>query len=135
MGAWGYDVFDNDDACDWCYELENCNDLSLIKETLKCVAQSDEEYLDAGEASQALAACETVARLRGNFGVQNANTETVDQWVATHSALITDALLPLAHTVIDHVLADHSELRELWQESESFNEWQASIENLRARLK
>ena len=135
MGAWGHDTFDNDTACDWAYELEGCDDLSVIRETLNRVIECGDEYLDSDEASQALAACDAIARLRGNFGVRNPYTETVDTWVAAHADLKTDGLLPLAHKVIDRIVGEDSELLELWKDSDSLSEWQASIEDLRSRLK
>ena len=134
MGAWGCDTFDNDTACDWSYGLETCDDLSLLQESLQRVLECGAEYLDSDEASEALAACETIARLRGQFGVRNAYTEPVDQWVTSHSHLTTDDILPLARRALDRIVGEDSELVELWQESESFADWQASIQNLRARL-
>jgi hypothetical protein len=135
MGAWGHDTFDNDTACDWAYGLEECDDLSVICETLNRVIECGDEYLDSEDASQALAACDTIARLRGNFGVRNPYTEPVDKWVAAHADLKTDRLLPIAHRVIDRIVAEDSELLELWRDSDSFREWQASVEDLRSRLK
>ena len=70
-----------------------------------------------------------------NFGVRNAYTENIDNWVASHAGLQTDRLLPLAHRVIDRIVGPDSELPELWEDSDSFSEWQASIEDLRSRLK
>lgn len=135
MGAWGHDTFDNDSACDWAYELEECDDLSFIEETLNQVIECGDEYLDSDEASRALAACDVLGRLRGNFGVRNPSTEAVDGWVAAHTDLRADELLPLAHNVIDRILAKDSELLELWQDTDSLSEWQASVEALRTRLK
>ena len=40
-----------------------------------------EGYLDVDAACEGLAACEVVARLKGNWGARNAYTETVDKWV------------------------------------------------------
>jgi hypothetical protein len=135
MGAWGADTFDNDTACDWVYDLEECDDLSFVKETLERFFESSDDYIDADIGSEALAACEVIARLRGNFGVHNSYTESVDQWVESHSKLKTDGLLPMAQRVIDRVLTDDSELAELWGDSDSHDEWLAAVENLRSRLK
>jgi hypothetical protein len=41
-------------------------------------------YLEQGLASNALAACEVLARLRGRPDHKNAYTNKVDQWVAQH---------------------------------------------------
>lgn len=135
MGAWGHDTFDNDTACDWTAELEESDDLSVIEETLAMVLELEDDYLDSDEATRALAACDTVARLRGNFGVRNSYTEPVDNWVQSHSNLNAAPLLPNAHRVIDRILADDSELVDLWKESDSYDEWLTTMDNLRSRLK
>lgn len=134
MGAWGHDTFDNDTACDWAYDLEECDDLSVIKDTLNRVLDCDEDYLDSDYGSEGLAACDVIARLRGNWGVRNPYTETVDQWVESHSRLKTDALVPIALRVIDRIVGEDSELAELWQDSESLDEWERAVADLRKRL-
>jgi hypothetical protein len=37
MGAWGIGNFDNDDASDWVYELEEVEDMSLVEATLETI--------------------------------------------------------------------------------------------------
>jgi len=132
MGAWGALAFDNDEANDWAYELENVADLSLVESALNEVIDS-EDYLDAHLASEGLAACEVIARLIGNLGYQNAYTEKVDLWVKKHPQKPSSALLKKAHQVIDRVLAENSELRKLWAENGDVP-WVQSVEELRTRL-
>jgi hypothetical protein len=135
MGAWGVLAFDNDGACDWAYELEAVDDLSLVNSTFDAVA-GENEYLDAHEASNALAACEVIARLRGNHGYSNAHTKDVDTWVATHRIDPPASILARAEAVIERVLGDRSELRDLWDQSEAIGlEWRRSVEDLRRRLR
>ncbi len=50
MGAWGYNSFENDAACDWAFKLEEANDLQFIEETLDAVF--GEEYLEVDEATR-----------------------------------------------------------------------------------
>ncbi len=66
MGAWGELAFDNDTANDWAYYLEDVDDLSLVESALSEVEEIGDEYLDQDVACNALAACETLARLQGN---------------------------------------------------------------------
>jgi len=134
MGAWDYDTFDNDTACDWAYALEKSDDLSVIKHTLNEVIENDNDYLDSDVASEGLAACDTLARLRGTFGVRNSYTEAVDNWVAGHPDLDAAPLLPLAHRVIDRILGEDSELVELWEDSGAYDKWRAKVDSLRSRL-
>lgn len=135
MGAWGAGTFENDTACDWVYKLEECDDLSVITEALATVLECDEDYLDADVASCALAACEVIARLRGQPGVRDAYTEAADQWVAAHQSLRTDAVVKTALQAIDRIVDEDSELLDLWKESDSVGEWKVAVDELRSRLK
>ncbi len=63
MGAWGVLAFDNDEANDWAYELEETGDLSAVQSALAAVDAAGADYLDGDTASEALAACEVLARL------------------------------------------------------------------------
>jgi Domain of unknown function (DUF4259) len=68
MGAWGVGSFDNDDAADWLNDqLRRSADLRPIQTALDAVAQLDPTgYLEAPEASAAVAAAEVVAALAGD---------------------------------------------------------------------
>ena len=132
MGAWGVLAFDNDEANDWAYGLQGRNDLALVELAFGEVESAG--YLEAPVASEALAACEVLARLRGRAGYNNAYTEKVDRWVAAHRITPPPQLLARANSVIDRVIGDKSELRDLWEESGEQEEWLATVEDLRARL-
>ena len=133
MGAWGVLAFDNDAANDWAYDLEETTDLKLVESALDEVATTGSEYLDSDLGCNALAACEVLARLRGQAGYTDAYTEKVDKWVATHQIVPSTEILSRASAAIDRILADGSELSELWDEG-SGDEWRASVEDLRRRL-
>lgn len=133
MGTWGELAFDNDTANDWAYGLDEVNDLSLVEAAIGELEDAGDEYLDQDIACNALAACEVLARLNGNFGYRNAYTEKVDDWVAAHPTKPETALLQRADKGIQRVLGDNSELRELWEEEDS-DSWRKSVEDLRQRL-
>ncbi len=133
MGTWDIDTFDNDTACDWAYELEETEDLSLVQETLAKALQ-DEEELDADAACCALAACEVIARLKGKPGKRDAYTETVDAWAQAHDLHPDPVLIETANRVLDRALGNDSELRELWEETEHYDAWKASVTNLKERV-
>ena len=42
MGAWGADIFDNDEAFDLVDELEETNDFAAIERTLTAVLDTDD---------------------------------------------------------------------------------------------
>lgn len=134
MGAWAIDAMGNDDACDWAYGLDECSDLSLVEETLDKVLSDESEYLESPDACEALAAIEVIARLQGNWGAKNAYSESMDAWVQKTKLVPSKALAEKAHQVIARILADNSELKELWQDSEEFDAWEASVKELAGRV-
>jgi hypothetical protein len=135
VGAWGTGIFDNDTACDWADELEEASDLSLIESTLDEVLNVGADYLDADLAQETLAAAETIARLKGNWGIRDSSTETIDKWVETTRLIPPQALTEKALKAIGRVLSGPSELLELWGEVEGFITWEESVKDLGRRLK
>jgi len=135
MGAWGTGIFDNDTACDWAYTLEESDDLSVVEESLEKVISAGSEYLEAPDAEEALAAAEVIARLQGNYGDRNAYTETIDKWVSERELKVSPELARKALSAIERVLTEPSEILELWNESEEFDAWKASISNLSSRIR
>jgi Domain of unknown function (DUF4259) len=134
MGAWAVDAMGNDDACDWVYGLDECNDFTLVEATLNKVLANSTDYLEAPDASEALAAIEVIARLQGNLGERNSYSESMDAWVEKTKLVPEKALVEKAHRVIERILADDSELKELWQESDEFDDWVAAVKNLASRV-
>jgi hypothetical protein len=134
MGAWSCESFGNDDACDWSFELRGVDDLSLIEATLDAVLASGDEYLEAPEASQAIAAAEAIARLQGNFGVCDSYSQPVDEWVASVKLDPPRELARKALRVLDRILQEPSELLELWEESGEGTAWTKAMTDLRARI-
>ena len=47
MGTWAVDAFGNDNACDWCYDLEGTEDHSLVVAALEAVLNSETDYIEA----------------------------------------------------------------------------------------
>src|SRR4051794_18781810 len=72
MGTWGERAFDNDTANDWAYDLDGIEDLSLVETAFHELEEAGDDFLDQDLACNALAACEVLARLRGNFGYLDA---------------------------------------------------------------
>jgi Domain of unknown function (DUF4259) len=134
MGAWAADTFGNDNACDWAFDLEKSKDLSLVENTLDAVLSQGEEYIDASNASEALAAIEAIARLQGNWGERNAYSEPVDKWVEKTKFQPSARLAQKAHRVIERIVAEDSELKELWEESDDYEAWLAFVAELKSRV-
>ena len=92
------------------------------------------EYLQAPDAEEGLAAAETVARMKGQWGTRDSHTEPMDRWVEKLNRTPSSELVRKAVVVVDRILSEPSELLELWTESEEYDAWKASMSNLRARL-
>ncbi len=134
MGTWAVDAFGNDDAADWLYGLEDVDDLSLVESTLDEVVSADDSDLDADIAANALAACEVIARMLGNWGEKSEHSAAADEWVEKTKLPPSTQLVSKAHDAIRHILAERSELRQLWQDSEDYAAWIAAVDELKRRL-
>ncbi|MFO1410757.1 MAG: DUF4259 domain-containing protein [Steroidobacteraceae bacterium] len=134
MGAWGIGIFDNDGAADWASGLEGQSDTTYVEDALDRIVAAGEQYVDASDAEEALAAAETVARLKGTGGARSAYSEAVDHYVARARIKPAPALIAKAVEVVDRILREPSELLELWNEGDEGASWQAELAGLRERL-
>ncbi|MBD8898986.1 DUF4259 domain-containing protein [Rhodanobacter sp. DHG33] len=133
MGTWALHSFANDDAGDLIGNLVEGADLSPVKDAIERV-QDTAGYLEAPEAQQGIAACEVVALVLGHASAASQSEEELTAWVTRVKPCVDVAVVTQAVQVIDRVLAPDSELRELWEESDEFNDWRAEVGALRARL-
>lgn len=130
MGAWGPGSFENDDALDWLADLVDGGGMDVVESAFDGVA--DAEYLEAPEASSAVAAAEVVAALAGRPPAEL--PDEAAEWVAAHGRPPGDRLMRQARAAIQRVRTD-SELKELWEEDgEGPNEWHAAVDDLLRRL-
>ena len=136
MGAWGFGIFENDDALDWVLDFED-HGVAAIERVFDAVMTSD--YVEAPDASAALAAAEVVAAVSGR--PSNRMWDNFQDAINEHKAAVAAAseLKDEAQAVVRRVLTD-SELMQLWSEGEGpeaqevFKTWQATVLDLAARL-
>ena len=134
MGTWSHESFGNDTANDWAYELEDATDFSVIEAALQVALDEGDEYLDADLAMEAIAAVEVIAKRLGKGTQSDVYTEKVDQWLETISEQPSDVLLSLAKRVLERIVADDSELKELWLEYDEYELWLGNIQQLKDAL-
>lgn len=134
MGTWSHESFGNDTANDWAYELEDATDFSVIEAPLQVALDEGDEYLDADLAMEAIAAVEVIAKRLGKGTQSDVYTEKVDQWLETISEQPSDDVLSLAKRVLERIVADDSELKELWLESDEYELWLGNIQQLKDAL-
>ncbi|MGW6021146.1 DUF4259 domain-containing protein [Streptomyces sp. NPDC055099] len=129
MGTWDVGPFDNDTAADFCGERDDApaeDRLGLVRAALDDAAAEDGE-LDADVAETAVAAAALVA-------AQCPGGEPADPVYGPEQPI--PDLLSLrgpAHQALDHVLAEGSELLDLWEESDG-EPWRKGVEGLRRVL-
>ena len=132
MGTWGSDSFENDDASDWVAEFCDTPDQTLIVNTLSAIANMDaDEYLEAPDCSVGIAAAEVVAALKS---APNPNLSDDTKNCFSRLGIKADpSLVALALKAIKRI-GTNSELKELWDESETPEEWYQSVSSLERRL-
>src|SRR5215813_6581737 len=103
MGTWGVGTFENDDACDFADEVAKGSNLVKIEAALDRVLKAGKDYLEAPDATEALAAADIVARLAGRFGERTAYTEEIDKWVEKSKIVPSETLLDKARRSVKRV--------------------------------
>ncbi|MBV1877413.1 MAG: DUF4259 domain-containing protein [Pseudomonadales bacterium] len=128
MGAWGLDVFENDSAMDWLFELTESDGASILEEALSIDA---EEYIEVDEGSAALAAIEVINSLRDKGPVNLPGP--VSEWINANRSIETTNLVTKAKRVLGIVSnPEISEVSQLWLEQEY--DWDGMVNDIAARL-
>lgn len=133
MGAWGTGSFDNDDAGDFLADVTDSGDLALIREVLDNVLTST-EYVEAPDACQAIVAAEIVAASLGRATLAAQQQQDLSRWLVNIRPKIDADLVAQAREALTMILAENSELRELWEETDDFAEWRALVNELGQQL-
>lgn len=132
MGAWGNSNFENDTATDWLNDFLAAPKESKIVEALYEILYQ-EEFIDSDESFEALAAAELIAAKRGD-----PSRDLPDEVnIKTDLACLLDPTLNMtAKQAVEKIInfKGHSELRELWQESDEYNQWLEVQKGLIKRL-
>lgn len=129
MGAWGNGNLDNDTAADYIGNFQDDPNETVLLETLTAVAA--EGYPEADEASEALAAAELIAAALG----KPVRGFPEDLLLSAKNLPLAnpDAAQKLARRAIKAILKK-SELKELWEESDEYEQWVAVQDGLLDRL-
>jgi hypothetical protein len=133
MAASGFTTFDNDDAMDW-LDGFGSDGASAVQVALEAVTELDPlDYLEAPDASHALAAAEVVAAARD--GDTSRLPKDAVQRLKDNAAKINAVkLIAPARRAVMRVLKN-SELKELWEDSPDSEDWEMDVRELLERLK
>ncbi len=133
MGTWGNGSFENDDAADFMADLTEIADLSLVSDALAAVLAA-EDYLEAPEACLGIAASEVVAAAAGRPTAAAQEEEELTEWLARIAPEVSPGLIKQANQALYRIVGEQSELRELWEEADEADAWQATVMALKAKL-
>lgn len=125
--AWGTGPFDNDDAVDFAAALDDLDPddrPDAIREALSEAAE-ESDYLDRDAGGTAVAAAALVA-------AQQPDGEPIDSAYGPKQAIpeLSEDLCVLAVQALTRVLADDSELNELWSDAPDGDAWFTTIAQL-----
>ncbi|MFI1338412.1 DUF4259 domain-containing protein [Streptomyces sp. NPDC020845] len=131
MGTWDVGPFDNDEAADFAYTLDETvpdKREELVRATLNRAVQIP-DYLESHQGQEAVGAAALIA-------AQCPGGEQISTSYGPEEALppFADDLQPLAVEALDRVVAEDSELAELWRDAPDGPKWRQSISLLRAIL-
>jgi hypothetical protein len=131
MGSWGTTSFENDTALDWLAELDDGDSVDGLFDALDI---ADRAYLEAPDGEQVIAASEVVAALGGRASEDL--PEEIISWVARHPDLSAGSYRAMSLAALDRVLAEDSELLQLWSEGgDEALAWRRGVEALRERIR
>lgn len=135
MGAWDHSNFGNDAAHDFVFEVTEQGMEKIthaIKQAADCPA---DEYLEVDEGCEALAAIEFIAAAKGKMAEDF--PENAEDWLAGKDlGGITSAdIISESEKALARIKSDKSELKELWKDSDKYNDWVKVIDNLQSRIK
>lgn len=137
MGAWGRGSFENDDAADWVNEFDLQGEWAISSALNRVTKLSREEYLEAPEASAAIAAAEIVAAAH-HGDVAQLSQAAQSAFLKQKSKLAPAAHVAAAALAIERVMAN-SELRDLWHEGKLADtegpKWVGDMRALLGRLR
>jgi len=127
---WDTSSFGNEGAQDWLQELSVSKTGDPIRQAIEALDKSD-GFIDAADAEKAIAASELVAASRG-FPALDLPPEAV-LWVKSQKYRAPDALSMKAILVVARILTN-SELRDLWDGTDSADKWLSAVRDLQTRL-
>ncbi|TIV70219.1 MAG: DUF4259 domain-containing protein [Mesorhizobium sp.] len=133
MGAWGFKIFENDDAADFVAEFENSGAVA-VADALDA-ACSNPDYIEAPDGSVALAAAAIVAAANGKSEFLSEPAGTMLRTVSNWQAL--SGLKGKAIQAVECVSGPNSELMELWAEAAPADaaNFKNEVNRLRAALR
>ncbi len=132
MGDWDVNAFGNDTAREWLIELVSGESTSAILRAIVNVAKLPAtDYLQAPDCELAIAAAELVVAARGK--PSSHLPEEAANWLANRKFVAGKEVVAMALKVLRRI-EENSELKEVWEDTNSAGDWKRSISELKRRL-
>lgn len=134
MGAWDFGVFDDDVAYDALDDLRSAK--AIEREMEKYFDRAiGTDYVEYDEGQYALVAAAVIdSALNGTE--YRCDDDEYHEWTKSLDGKKFVSLLEKAAAAVEAVVADQSELRELWTENEEqFDTWLSDKTDIRDRLR
>ncbi|KAF1026579.1 MAG: hypothetical protein GAK29_01198 [Acinetobacter bereziniae] len=137
MGTWSHEPFGNDIASDWAYEFEENDGYEVIEDAFdQIIDMATEEFIDSDIGCIAHAAAEVLAKSFTDGVAENEYyPEPVEKWLQHNQHKHNYELIPKALLALNLLISENSELDELWQDSDDYEDWTKNIAELKETLK
>lgn len=135
MGAWGIRPFENDTALDFVADFEDNMSFSYLRRTVEAVITED--YLEADQVIEAIAAMELIAAIKGNPSddFPDLDTITLEDLQEKYESKVSNYSLSLCEDALSVIKREEdNELFELWDDADASEEWLTTLEDLEDRL-
>jgi hypothetical protein len=118
MGAWGITNFENDTAIDWLNNLPLLVKNEAIDNYLDTILE-EKEFIDDEESFICLAIAEFALHY---IGLSKIEILQENRFTVNFTITQLDKIVKVIHKIL--YFEEHSELRELWQETEDYDIWE-----------
>ncbi|HLX54795.1 MAG TPA: DUF4259 domain-containing protein [Aquella sp.] len=136
MGAWGYELFDDDTAYDYIDQIGNSdNPKEIFRNAFETAINAD--YLEYDECHAVIVSASYIdSILNGTKPIKDAEDGIFYQFIEKNKTLNVSDLKTDAVKALERVIGNNSELNELWAENEElYPKWKANIDDLVKRLR
>lgn len=127
---WDTSSFGNDGAQEWLKDLSVSKTGDPVRIAIETIYGAD-NFIDAGDAERAIAACEIIAASRGVGAAKMPAEATL--WIKSQRYRAPDALVMGGVEILGRIISK-SELRDLWDGTNAAKNWLDSTRDLQARL-
>lgn len=139
MGTWGLGNFENDNALDFSSDVVEGNKSQIKDAILKVTELNADQYLEAPDCVEALTAIEFIAAQKGKPSPhfpEEAQTWLKDNDLLNFSSGLFKKRLDITALSLQAIerIENNSELRELWEESDEYEDWLKVLEDLKTRV-